>query len=196
MTLRQYKLRCQVCDTKFDDDGYMLECRAQHEPTLLITEYTNKQLECNQRAEGIYRYQNWLPVRRTLPGASRTVTYQSARLSRVIGLPHLWIAYNGYWPERGATLGTATFKELEAYTVLARIPEGRDDVLVVASAGNTAAAFARVCSQSKCPCLIIIPESGLQRLQFREPLDPCVKIVSLSGFVDYYDAITLAAHIS
>ncbi|HJT58397.1 MAG TPA: pyridoxal-phosphate dependent enzyme, partial [Ktedonobacteraceae bacterium] len=47
-----------------------------------------------------------------------------------------------------------------------------------------------------CPCLIIIPESGLQRLQFREPLDPCVKIVSLSGFVDYYDAITLAAHIS
>src|SRR6185312_7203138 len=196
MTLRQYKLKCQVCHTEFDDDGFMLECRAEHESTFLVTEYTNKQFECNRHAEGIYRYRNWLPILRTLPGASGTVTYQSKRLSRIIGLPHLWIAYNGYWPEKGATFGTTTFKELEAYTVLSRIPEERDGVLVVASAGNTAAAFAHICSQSKFPCLIIIPASGLRRLQFREPLDPCVKVVSLVGFVDYYDAITLASHIS
>jgi cysteate synthase len=196
MTLRQYKLKCQVCNTEFDDDGFMLECRTEHEPAFLVTEYSHKQLECNQHAEGMYRYQNWLPILRTLPGASGTITYQSKRLNRIIGLPHLWIAYNGYWPEKGGTFGTTTFKELEAYTVLSRIPEKQRGVLVVASAGNTGAAFARICSQSKFPCLIIVPANGLQRMQFREPLDPCVKIVSLSGFVDYYDAIALANHIA
>jgi cysteate synthase len=68
--------------------------------------------------------------------------------------------------------------------------------MVVASAGNTAAAFASACSRNQVPCLIILPEAGLPNLQFDERLDPCVKIVSLVGFTDYADAITLANRVS
>lgn len=194
--ISQYKLVCQSCNKEFDDDGFMLECGADHEPALLVTEYTARYFEVSHHSEGIFRYQAWLPALRVLPGATRTKIYQSERLCRITGLPLLWIAFNGYWPEKGAVFATATFKELEAYTVLSRLPQQDRGVLVVSSAGNTAAAFAHICSQRKQCCLIIIPASGLHKMQFAEPLADCVKIVSLTGFVDYYDAIVLANRVA
>jgi cysteate synthase len=193
---RHYQLRCPLCEVSFDDDGYTLDCAGDHTPTLLLTDYSRKQFEPQTSHQGIYRYRHWLPVLGDLPAAGATVTYQSEKLSRVTGLSRLWVAFNGYWPEKGAALETATFKELEAYAVIPRIPAGNQKVLVVASAGNTAAAFAHRCSQAQIPCLIIIPAHGLNRLRFAQPLEPCVKIVSLIGFTDYYDAITLAGKIS
>lgn len=192
---RHYKLRCQVCGTKFDDDGFMLECPNQHELGLLTTEYFSTEFKPDNASKGIFRYRSWLPVLHELCSASSTATYQNEQLNCVLELPNLWIAFNGYGPEKGATLETATFKELEAYSVLARLPR-HSDVLVVASAGNTASAFAHICSQNKVPCLIILPASGLDSMEFFEPLDPCVKVVSLTGLADYYDAITLADYVS
>ncbi len=195
-SLLHYKVRCPACQTTFDDDGWLLECPTPHEPALLVTEYSAHQLMPDEHATGIARYRSWLPTFRSLPEAGGIVTYQSGRLSAALGLPHLWIAFSGYWPEQGATLETATFKDLEASTVLAHLPEPRDRVLVVASAGNTAAAFANACSRQRLSCLLIIPETGLPRMQFADALDPCVKIVSLVGFTDYYDAIRLANRVS
>lgn len=191
-----YKLRCQGCDGTSEDDGLILECPMQHEPALLTTEYRYKRFEPDTRVEGMFRYKRWLPGTRVLSGAGSSATYKSERLNRIIGLPNVWVVFNGYWPEKGATLETATFKELEAWSVLSRIPEQHEGVLVVASAGNTAAAFARACSLNKIPCLIIIPEAGLTNLRFSEVIDPCVKLVSLTGFSDYFDAITLANRVS
>jgi cysteate synthase len=193
---RHYKLRCQVCDARFDDDGFILECPNKHTPSLLTTEYVAKEFEPDKLSQGIFRYRNWLPACQEFRNTSSTVTYQNEKLNHYLGLPNLWIVFNGYWPEKGATHATATFKELEAYSVLARIPRNQRGVLVIASAGNTAAAFAHACSQHQSLCLIIIPESGLQRMQFFEPLDPCVRVVSLTGFTDYYDAIKLADYVS
>jgi cysteate synthase len=193
---RHYKLRCQSCDSTFEDDGLLLECPMQHEPALLDAEYKDKRFEPDTGAEGMFRYSKWLPGTRVLAGACSSVTYKSERLNRVIGLSNVWVVFNGYWPEKGATLETTTFKELEAWSVLSRIPEQQERVLVIASAGNTAAAFARACSLNEVPCLIIIPEAGLTNLQFSDVIDPCVKIVSLTGFTDYFDAITLADRIS
>jgi len=173
-----------------------LQCSATHDPALLMTEYSEQQFEPDAGAEGIYRYHRWLPLRHFLKGSSRTVTYRSERLCALTELPNLWIAFNGYWPEKGANLETATFKEFEAYAVLSRLSEEQEGVLVVASAGNTAAAFARVCSLNRRPCLIIVPESGLSKMQFVESLDPCVKLIGLVGFTDYYDAIALAERIT
>jgi cysteate synthase len=124
------------------------------------------------------------------------VVYHSKALNRTAGLSNLWVAFNGYWPERGAALETTTFKELEAWCVLARLPEAHEGIMVVASAGNTGAAFASACSANQIPCLIILPEVGLPNLQFDERLHPCVKIVSLVGFTDYADAITLANRVA
>lgn len=196
MSLPHYKLRCQGCDGTFQDDGLVLECPMQHEPALLVAEYKDKRFEPDARTEGMFRYRRWLPGVRVLSGACSSVTYRSEKLNRIIGLPNVWVVFNGYWPEKGAALETPAFKDLEAWSVLARIPEQYEGVLVIASAGNTAAAFARTCSLNKVPCLIIIPEAGLPDLRFSDELDPCVKIISLIGFTDYFDAITLADRVS
>ena len=191
-----YRLRCQSCDSTFEDDGLLLECPIQHEPALLSAEYKDERFQPDTHAEGIFRYRKWLPGTRLLSGVCSSVTYKSEQLNHIIGLSNVWVVFNGYWPEKGATLETTTFKELEAWAVLSRIPEQQEGVLVVASAGNTAAAFARACSLNEIPCLIIIPEAGLSNLRFYDVLDPCVKIVSLTGFTDYFDAITLANRVS
>lgn len=168
----------------------MLTCPNGHEPALLQTEYTEKNFTPVQEDEGIFRYRHWLPVVREIPGSGRPVVFRSERLSRLVGIPDLWVAFNGYWPERGGHLETGTFKELEAYTVLGRLPED-PVVLVVASAGNTAAAFASVCSRYGQPCLLIVPEVGLGRLILPEVLHPSVRLVVLED-ADYADAIALS----
>jgi cysteate synthase len=193
---QHYTVKCQFCGTTVEDDGFILECPIKHEETaLLITDYSAKRFEPAPLGEGIFRYHTWLPIRHPLHSAGKTVTYQSQKLCHRLGLPNLWIAFNGYWLEKGAVLETTTFKELEAYAVLSRLPERHSRALVVASAGNTAAAFASVCSQNRIPCLLVVPTSGLAKLTFRAPLDPCVKIVSLID-ADYDDAIQFADTIS
>jgi len=193
---RHYVIQCRVCKTAFEDDGLQLDCPRSHEPGLLGALYQTKTFEPDAAADGIYRYHRWLPIVRQLYGSGRTVTYQSERLNRVVGLPNLWVAFNGYWPEKGADLQTTTFKDLEAWTVLSRLPSDNSRILVIASAGNTGAAFVRACSMNDIPCVVVLPEAGLNALHFPEMIKPCVKIVSLVGFTDYLDAITLANRVA
>lgn len=189
---QHYKIQCQICSARFEDDGFSLICPVKHEETALLkTDYHAKRFVPDPANQGIFRYHQWLPINHLLNTSSKTVTYQSQKLCHRLGLPRLWIAFNGYWSEQGAMLETATFKELEAYAVLSRLPKHHDRILVVASAGNTAAAFASVCSKHQIPCLLIVPSSGLAKLAFQVPLNSCVKIVSLVG-AEYDDAIRLA----
>lgn len=191
---RHYVLVCSSCGRREADDGLVLDCSSAHPPALMRTEYTSRDFSPSSDREDLFRYRSWLPVVRTQENVGRTAVYRSKGLGKVLGLPNLWIAFSGYWPERGAILQTATFKEFEAYTVLCRLPE-RQVMLTVASSGNTGAAFAWACSQRRVPCLVIIPGRGLRRLQFRAALDPCVKLVVIEDG-DYPDAIGLAAAIS
>jgi cysteate synthase len=191
---RHYRLVCLLCGRRQHDDGTILECPADHAPALLTTEYDNQEFTPRRSQDGLFRYQDWLPVVRTYSNVRRTLVYRSQGLAKALGLPNLWIAFNGYWPERDAFLSTATFKELEAYTVLGRLPERRV-MLTVASSGNTGAAFAWACSETGAPCLIIVPGNGLRRFSVRAPLHPCVTLVSIDDG-DYPDAIELAASIS
>jgi cysteate synthase len=193
---RHYTLRCPVCGNAIPDDGIVLRCPEPHEPALLQIEYQSQSFDPDPNQPGIFRFHDWLPAGRSLPSPGGTVVYYSKALNRTAGLNNLWVAFNGYWPERGGALETTTFKELEAWAVMGRLPEAHDGIMVVASAGNTAAAFASACSLNQVPVLIILPEVGLPNLQFRERLHPCVKIVSLVGFTDYSDAIALANKVS
>lgn len=193
---RGYRLRCQACDWSGEDDGLILECPRKHEPSLLLTEYDLRRFEPDTEVEGLFRYRKWLPSVRSFNGAGGSVTYRSEALCRVIGVSEVWVAFSGYWPEVGARLETATFKDLEAWAVLSRLPQRSDHVMVAASAGNTGAACAWACSTNRIPIVIAVPEAGLRRLRFPEALDPCVKIVSLVGFTDYADAITLANRVA
>ncbi|MBV8932763.1 MAG: cysteate synthase, partial [Kutzneria sp.] len=191
---RHYVLVCSACGRRQDDDGLILHCPEDHPLALLRTDYENRVFKPFTERKGLFRYQNWLPVVGRQEDVGCTVVYRSQRLARELGLGNLWIAFNGYWPERDVTLETATFKELEAYTVLGRLA-GNRVVLTVASSGNTGAAFAWACSRRRVPCLIVVPEKSLHRFRFREPLDPCVKLVSVEDG-DYPDAMDLAATVS
>jgi cysteate synthase len=193
---RHYTLQCKICGMEVDDDGLQLDCPGQHAPALLQTNYAESRLVPLDTEPGIYRYRNWLPVRTSLTGSGRTLTYRSESLSHVTGISELWVAFHGYWPDRGAMLDTGTFKDLEAYSVLARLPQEATAVLVVASAGNTAAAFARACSLNGVRCVIIIPEAGLSKMRFAEPLERTVRLVALSSPADYADAIALSERVA
>ena len=148
-----------------DEDGWTLGF--PEEPDSLIrADYKHKQLTLRNDLDGLYRFADWLPIRRTLVGSAAPVTYRSEELAAALGLTNLWITFNGWWPERAALMKTGSFKECEAYSVCARLPENFDKVLVVASAGNTARAFARVCSDNRIPLLLCIPEDNLDAMWF------------------------------
>ena len=74
----------------------------------------------------------------------------------------------------------------------ARLAADEKRVLVVASAGNTARAFAKVCSDNGIRLLLSIPEDNIQALWFDKPLNDCVKIIAAPKGADYYDAIALS----
>ena len=56
----------------------------------------------------IRRFGTWLPNGRDIATAAQTAVYRSSSLARRLGVEELWIAFNGWWPERGAALRTAT----------------------------------------------------------------------------------------
>lgn len=140
----------------------------------------------------MYKFADWLPISRMLEGSGAPVTYKSKGLAKELGLTNLYITFNGYWPEKGALMLTGTFKECEAYSVCARPNRNSDKVMVVASAGNTARAFARVCSKNKIPLLLCVPQDCMNSVWSSEELDPCVKLVGTVPGSDYFDAIRIS----
>ena len=194
--MTKYNLECLHCGATYEDDFYRLKCDNDHKPSLLRTVYTNKKLTVHENQTGVFKFMDFLPVSRVLQNKSAPVTYKSEKLNKFLGLQNLYIIFNGYWPEKKAMLYTASFKDLEAPPVLARIPEDNTNTLVVASAGNTGRAFANVCSQNNIPLVLVIPESGIEEIWSPQPFNDSVKLILASGRSDYLDAITLASKIT
>lgn len=186
-----YQLRSVVTGSIFTDTGWMLD--APGEPAgLLQTIYRTNHLNLGPDELGLYRFAAWLPVKRILQGSAAPVTYQSTGLASALGLTRLYITFSGFWPEIGAAMRTCSFKETEAYSVCARLNPATEQTLVVASAGNTARAFARVCSDNKIPLLLCVPAGAIDALWFDYPLDPCVRLICTPEESDYFDAIQLS----
>lgn len=137
-TPTSYTLECVATGREFEDTGWMLSDPQCKTPSLIRAKYARRQLEVKPAEYGLYRFCDWMPVRRILKGSSAPVTYKSKGLAAHLGLENLWITFNGYYPAIGATMSTCSFKETEAYSVCGRAAEHEDRVLVVASAGNTA----------------------------------------------------------
>ena len=188
----KYTLKCVATGREFEDTGWLLEDRQSKSPSLIRTVYAKKQLEVRDDSCGLYKFCDWLPVRRILSGSSAPVTYRSKGLAEALGLENLYITFNGYHPAIGANMTTCSFKETEAYSVCGRIDENNPKILVVASAGNTARAFAKVCSDNNIPLLLSVPSENLKALWFERPLNPCVKLISCEYGGDYFDAIHLS----
>lgn len=187
-----YTLQCVATGERFADEGWSLDCPTCATPSLIRTQYAKRQITL-YNDNNLYRYRDWLPLRRELHCESMHATYKSIGLAKALGLQNLYITFNGYLPERGATMATCSFKECEAYAVCARTDSNESRVLVVASAGNTARAFAKVCSENNIKLLLVVPEDNLDALWFNSPINhKCVKLIACAKGGDYYDAIALS----
>ena len=194
MTFTPTKYKLMNCATGriFEDAGWTLSDPECETPAMVRAVYENRKFEIRDDLDGFYRFAQWLPVKRTLKHSHAPVTYKSKGLGHYLGLENLYITFSGYFPEIGACMETCSFKETEAYSVCARLPEKHDRILVVASAGNTARAFAKVCSDNNIPLLLSVPEDNMGALWFHRPLNDCVKIIAAPAGCDYFDAIVLA----
>ncbi len=200
----EYRLRC-VSDRSVQP-VYSLVC--PHDNSLLRADYQVKQIK-PKSLPGIWRFLDWLPVQGIIAKAQGgPVTYRSYGLARELGLENLYISFNGYWPERGAKMPTCSFKDLEAAPTMQMLQERGDrSCLVVASAGNTARAFAHVALLTGQPLLLFVPEKALYRMWTTLPtgsgngagkktvadISECAGQVTLMAVQgDYYDAIQIA----
>ena len=186
-----YTLKCVATGREFEDTGWVLEDRECEEPSLVRAIYESKKLKLKGDDYGFYTFCDWLPVRRVLKGSAAPVTYRSEGLAKHLGLENLYITLNGYSPKHGANMTSCSFKETEAYSVCGRMGDEKR-VLVVASAGNTARAFAKVCSENNIPLLLSVPADNLSAMWFEKPINPCVKLIACERGGDYADAIYLS----
>ena len=187
----EYKLLNVAGGRVFDDRGWTLSDPEAEKPSLVRAVYANKEFTPRDDLRGIYRYAEWMPIKRTLRRSCAPVTYLSRGLGKHFGMNSLFITFSGYNPRIGARFKTCSFKETEAYSVCARMSRKESRILVVQSAGNTARAFAQVCSDNQIPVVICVPEDNKHDLWFQSKLSSCVKVVAAPSGCDYFDAITL-----
>ena len=187
----QYSLMDVKTGRVFEDSGWILADPLAKEPSLVRAVYENKEFTPRSDLRGLYRYAEWMPVKRLLKGSAAPVSYKSKGLAKFLGLNNLYITFSGWNPKIGAKMKTCSFKETEAYSVCARMDRKEKRTLIVQSAGNTARAFAQVCSDNGIPVVICIPEDNKHDLWFHHRLNRCVKLVAVPHGCDYYDAIRL-----
>ena len=185
-----YKLKNVATGRLFEDTGWMMADPESAVPSLVRAEYQKREIEIKEDSYGLYKFADWLPINKMLKGSFAPATYKSQGLSAHLGLENLYITFNGWWPEKGIEMQTCSFKETEAFSVCARL-NSTERILVVSSAGNTARAFARVCSENNIPIVITIPEENIFAMWFAEELNPCVKVICTPKGTDYFDAIQL-----
>jgi cysteate synthase len=189
--MSHFSIRCRNCG-KTLENAYCAFCEHCND-ALLVTDYQDARFVESTTARGVWRF-NWLPVHEPnllQPGPS---VYRSSGLAGRIGLENLFIAFNGYWPEKGALLETCTFKEFEAAIVLQNARENGIEGLIVASAGNTARAFAHLSAVTGFPVVIVVPRMCLMEMWYLEQRSTVPTLAVGDG--DYADSIDVAKKIA
>lgn len=186
----EYELVC-LEDGEVVEEKYSLSCGKGHKG-LLRTRYKAEQLNVRD-CEGVFKFYDWLPVRSTLETESSPIAFRSERLSKELGLENLWVGFTGYYPERGGKVKSCTFKEMEALPTYARLRDCGGGTVIVASAGNTARAFAQTANDIGNDCVIVVPEKARNRLSITNDRG-YAKLYTVKG--DYADAIATADRIT
>lgn len=96
----EYILESVKTGKRFEDVGWTLDAPGETDPTLVRAIYKKKQLEVKDDSLGIYKFSDWLPVKKILKGSCAPVTYKSDGLAKYLGLENLYITFSGYWPEK------------------------------------------------------------------------------------------------
>lgn len=193
----EYNLRC-LAGGEILPPASRFELTCPAHAGLLRAEYAAGRLTVRPELSGLFRYIDWLPVAEPLPTKACPVTFQSPALSRLLGLPNLWLTFTGWSPAHGCRVQTGSFKELEAYPTLSRLREkaavlGGTETIVVASAGNTGRAFAQAATETGMKCVLVVPEKNAASLWTTVPAGNNICLIAVSG--DYTDAIRTADRI-
>ena len=69
-TPTSYTLECVATGREFEDTGWMLSDPQCKTPSLIRAKYARRQLEVKPAEYGLYRFCDWMPVRRILKGSS------------------------------------------------------------------------------------------------------------------------------
>lgn len=188
--MSHYSIKCRKCG-KVLENAYCAFCEHCAD-ALLVTDYHDARF-LEQDKEGVWQF-NWLPVHDPHFPQAGPVVYRSQGLAGALGLENLYIVFNGYWPERGALIETCTFKEFEAAVVLQNARENGVEGLIVASAGNTARAFAHLSAVTGFPTVIIVPRMCLMEMWYleRSPATPTLAVAD----GDYSDSIDVAKRVA
>ncbi|MCL7413360.1 MAG: cysteate synthase [ANME-2 cluster archaeon] len=187
----KYTLNCVHCGRQYRHH----EMACTNDNGLLRSRYASRHLHMHD-LPGMGRFLDWLPVSAPMHTCSGPLTYKSTSLARELGLTNLYIGFNGYWPERGAHIQTCSFKELEAYPTMQLMHESGNHKLVLASAGNTARAFAHAAVGTDIDVYIVVPESGMSKIWLPEEPTDNIHFISMAGTCDYADAIQMAGKIA
>jgi len=187
----EYRLGCPVCGKTFKPK---FEYKCADHNGLIFPIYEKEVLEPQNKLPGLWRYLDWLPVNEPSETTSGPVTYKSEHLAKELGLRNLWISFNGYWPKKKARVLSGTFKEYEAIVTLQRMKEYGIKKIVLASAGNTARAFAHISRYYNIKVIAVVPEANLDNIWLPQGRNPHLKLISVKNG-DYLDAIELAQRI-
>lgn len=190
--MEKFQLMCIKSGELLKGDAFNFSC--PNHKSLARSVYAQKKLVLRKKP-GIWRFIDWLPVSNASSYSEKPVTYKSEGLAKELGLENLYISFNGYWPERGVGMETCTFKELEGVVTVAYAKENDINTLVVASAGNTAKAFAAAARMENFPVVLVVPEKCLCGVYLPEFDRRHVKTIILKDG-DYSDSIALAQRIS
>ncbi|TFH07962.1 MAG: cysteate synthase [Candidatus Atribacteria bacterium] len=188
MTNAAFKLICSGCGATYDPPR--LHCDGCE--GLLRSQYSTRAFHPRSQSN-LFSFQDWLPPSCSSDVPIGSAVYPSQGLADHLGLSNLSIGFSGYAPAVGALNPTGSFKDFEAIPSLLYYREHGVEALVLASAGNTARAFAYAATQLAFPVIIVVPERALERLWI--PCEPseAVRLVVLEGCDDYARAIQIAS---
>ncbi|MBQ1201449.1 MAG: cysteate synthase, partial [Alistipes sp.] len=85
-TPTQYELICVATGEQFTDAGWTLDYAGYDKPSLVRAAYAKKQLTVYDDQQGLYKFRDWLPMKRMLKCDVAPVTYRSEGLAKALGL--------------------------------------------------------------------------------------------------------------
>jgi threonine synthase len=156
---------CSACGTKYAPDEVQYTCPQDGANLDILLDYSviAKQTDIERisesRDESIWRYIPLLPVRdpgfigTPLRAVGWTPLFSPDRLSKTLGLVHLWLKDDGRNP-------TASFKDRASAVVVARAREIGAQTVATASTGNAGAALAGMAAAAGQPAVILAPKSA------------------------------------
>ena len=185
-----YTLKCLKTDDEFNDD-YTLH---YNDGALIQAEYKKEFQPIDSK--GVWRYFDWLPTEEISSQVAGTVTYHAKELGEHLGFSNLWIAFHGYWPEKGGLCPTGSFKDMEAVPTIQRMKDHSCKGMICASAGNTARAFTHFCAEDNFPLIVVVADIHAHRIWVQKGMEmDSVKVVVVKDGT-YQDAKDVAKELS